>query len=352
LEQTKFHLICERDVGLFSLIQSVVAHVPWALAEGRTPIAFFRDRCSYFTPAGYHQADTVWEYYFEPVIESAPVSAIPDEVRELVSGSPPEPTEPGYWASGDAFVSAHFGNHPSLKGKTLWIPYWWDDPDQRLRAQASVLIEKYVRPRPYIQEKIAAFYDENLKGHYCVGLHVRGTDAISKKQLWGSRRLGSLHMDKYVAAVEGALNEHPEAKVFVATDDQSSLDALAAKFPSHVVAYDSIRHTGGEAAGAGPTGWIMPTYITEDRDKAAKNGEEAVIEYLLLSKCDLLVHNGSALARTALLTAPNLRHINTHPPSLGNRLRSYLAMVNTHQLKRVFNGIARRLRLRPSTSQV
>ena len=56
----------------------------------------------------------------------------------------------------------------------------------------------------------------------------------------------------------------------------------------------------------------MPAYIAGDRDRAAQNGEEAIVEYLLLSRCDFLVHNGSSLARTVLLTRPALRHINTH----------------------------------------
>ena len=60
----------------------------------------------------------------------------------------------------------------------------------------------------------------------------------------------------------------------------------------------------------------MPAYISGDRDVAARNGEDAVVEYLLLSRCDYLVHNGSSLARTVLLNAPELPHTNTHrrPP--------------------------------------
>jgi hypothetical protein len=56
----------------------------------------------------------------------------------------------------------------------------------------------------------------------------------------------------------------------------------------------------------------MPAYITGARERAARNGEEAVIEYLLLSRCHYLVHNGSSLARTVLLNAPHVPHTNTH----------------------------------------
>ena len=66
----RLHLICERDVGLFSLIQQVIATIPWALAEGRTPIVHFGPRTCYWTPNGHHSAKSVWEYYFEPLHRS------------------------------------------------------------------------------------------------------------------------------------------------------------------------------------------------------------------------------------------------------------------------------------------
>ena len=91
---------------------------------------------------------------------------------------------------------------------------------------------------------------------------------------------------------------------------------MEAAFPGRVIAYDSVRHESGEAAGQGPTGWIMPAYISADRDVAVRNGEDAVVEYLLLSRCDYLVHNGSSLARAVLLNAPELPHINTRRKGL------------------------------------
>lgn len=56
----------------------------------------------------------------------------------------------------------------------------------------------------------------------------------------------------------------------------------------------------------------MPAYITHDRDAAARNGEDAVAEFLLLSRCSYLVHNGAGLALTVLLGNPAMPHTNTH----------------------------------------
>ena len=37
-DDRRFLIICERDVGLFSLIQQVIANIPRALVEERVPI--------------------------------------------------------------------------------------------------------------------------------------------------------------------------------------------------------------------------------------------------------------------------------------------------------------------------
>ncbi len=305
------HIICERDAGLFSLIQQVIANIPWAILEGRIPVVHFQGKTCYWTPDGYHDKDTVWEYYFEPVVAAYPASSIPHHVREIISGNHPSPFEVGYFADEHTFVSNHFGDHPALKGKALSIPYLWDDPDDGLRREVNDIIRHFIRPRDYLQQKASNFFQQYMNGHHVIGVHVRGTDAISNEEIRPHRQ-GSLVLSKYVTEIKRLLEAQPTARIFVATDAQSSLEYLREAFGSRVFACDSIRHESGKAAGQGPTGWIMPFYIASDRDRAARNGEEAVIEYLLLSRCNYLVHNGSGLARTVLLNVPQLPHTNTH----------------------------------------
>ena len=310
-EPGRLHVISERDVGLFSLLQQVIANVPWALAEGRVPVVDFRSRTCYWTPNGHRGRSTVWEYYFEPLIPTHPADRVPAELRARISVEPPSAFEIGYAARGGSFVSCHFGDHAELSGATLAIPYEWDDPDERLRRQAKQVLDRYVRPRPHIQREVLRFGAKYMAGHHVIGVHVRGTDAVSSHEVRPHRQ-SSLLLDRYVVEIQRRLEMTPTAKVFVASDDESSVAFLRGEFPGRVIAYDSVRHRGGDPAGQGPTGWLMPAYIAGDRDLAARNGEEAVLEYLLLSRCDDLVHNGSSLARTVLLNAPDLPHVNTH----------------------------------------
>jgi hypothetical protein len=307
----KFHIICERDVGLFSLIQQVIANVPWAVRENRIPVVYFGENTCYWTPNGYQGRHTVWEYYFKPLIPGYPASTIPDPIRKLISADGPTPNDVGRFVDDAFFVSRHFGDHPRLRGVTLPIPYQWDDPSDALRWKAKAIVDDFVRPRSYLRRKADEFFTRHLAGRRLIGVHARGTDATSEQER-RSFRQGSLALPRYLHEIDRLLSREPTARIFVASDDQSSVDHLAGAFGSRVISYDSVRHRGGEPAGRGPTGWIMPAYIAGDRDTAARNGEDAVIEYLLLSRCDHLVHNGSSLARTVLLNSPRLPHTNTH----------------------------------------
>ncbi len=305
------HIMRERDVGLFSLIQQVISNVPWALHEGRVPVADFRHRTCYWTPKGYHGRESVWEYYFEPIVVNFSATAIPDNLKARLDQDFPDQSEPGHFVDTHAFVSNHYGDHPTLRGKAPVIPYETGNPGRGLRQQTSEIIRGFVRPRPYIERKVDRFFHARMRGTEVIGVHVRGTDAVSARETRAYRQ-GSLNLASFVDELTHLLNERPRARILVATDAQSSLDHLVDAFGERVMAYDVARHQKGEPAGEGPTGCIMPAYIAADRDRAAQNGEDAVIEYLLLGRCSHLVHNGASLATTVLLRDPLLPHTNTH----------------------------------------
>lgn len=304
------HICRERDVGLFSLIQQVIGNIPWALAEGRVPVVHFGDRCSYYTPAGHHGAETVWEYYFEPLLDAFPAAVIPEYISAALEKEFPEQTSLGVHMDGGHFVTNSFGEHPNLQEVVPQIPYTTGDPRPALRRRTSEIIDSFVRPRPEVRRRADAFYEQHLRGHDVIGVHARGTDAVSSRET-RSYRQGSLSLERFNEAIVDQLRLRPNARVLVATDEQRTLDHLAQRFGERVVALDAIRHHGGEPAGSGPTGCIMPAYVTADRDRAAQNGEDAVVEWLLLTRCRHMVHNGASLAVTALLAAPDLSYTNT-----------------------------------------
>ena len=303
----RLHIIIERDVGLFSLIQQVIAHIPWALKEQRLPIVYFRGGCVYWTPNGYAGRDTVWEYYFDPLIPGLGVVTIPQHVSDAIE--PNHPFRPFQHVDGGSIASAHFGDDKSLAKLTLQIPYLWHDPSAKLRMCTAPLIEQYIRPRTYIREKASTFFREKLEGRPIIGVHIRGTDALKDHRPF---RKCSLIIDNYIRCIDALLARMTAARIFLATDEQAVRERLSMQYGERLVSCDNVRHISGETSATGPGGWLMPAYLAHDRDTAARNGEEAVVDWLLLCKTSHLVHNGSTLARTVLLARSSLPHSNVH----------------------------------------
>jgi len=100
----------------------------------------------------------------------------------------------------NVFVSANIGDHPALTGRTLNIPYLWNDPGAELRSYAASVIEGYVRPRKYLQHKVDQFYASELQGHVVIGVHLRGTHAVSPEETRAHRQ-ASLILPNYLPMV-------------------------------------------------------------------------------------------------------------------------------------------------------
>ena len=98
--------------------------------------------------------------------------------------------------------------------------------------------------------------------------------------------------------------------------DRSGFDGttLKARFEERLgpwlVYCDTVRKTDGdEIFGTGPTGQVVPGYIAKGGMTAVRNGDDAVLEYALLTRSDLLVHNVSSLSYLAQFSVPESIHV-------------------------------------------
>lgn len=310
----RFFIICERDAGLFSLIQQVIANLPRALNDKRIPIVYFAGNCCYWVPGGYQGKDNVWEYYFEPLLENFSSELIPDKVKTFAETGMSDGGVMGIAFNERFYLSSNFGDHSLLRNKCLVIPYEWQDPDPWLREVASKLINTFVHPRQHLLERVNYFANKQFQNKPIIGLHIRGTDSVSEAEPRLFRK-NSLVIDRYIRRLEIEKKRLPKAKIFVATDSVSSLAAIKNVYGEDVLSSATILHSNGQAAGTGPTGALMPAYFANDPNVAVENGAEAVVDYLLLRRCDLLIHNGASLARAVLLSEPDMPHYNTHRKS-------------------------------------
>jgi hypothetical protein len=311
-------VILERDVGFFSLFIQVVNTLR-LLEEGNLgyiPIALFGSGCIYFHENGHMGKRSVWEYYFEPLVPgkgeevvldalgSDPFGKIesirrakererglvefPQDINLLPPLTKKDKRNLAQVQSTDTFAQCVWTENflPVIDGKHL-------SPSYDL-AEGRLVIERYIRFRPYIADAIEVFFVQYLAAYYVIGVHVRGTDGHS-----APARGVEIPFCKYFVEIEREIETagRENCRVFLATDEQNFINLFVERFGDVVVFYDALRKTDNdEIFGVGPTGQVLPAYITKSQDIAVRNGADVVIEYGLLCKAHMLIHNKSSIS--------------------------------------------------------
>ena len=259
----KFVIGSAEKEGFFSSFLAVLNNLAWADSCGKTPVVQWNEISYCYQPEGYNGSYNPWEYYFEPV------------------------SEEGY-TPGDALHQWCC----APDGSTLWSPFF-ADPElfhAQARFKGKELIDKYVRIRPCILEKVENFYQQKMAGKFTIGIHLRGTDRYTKAAK------AAMVSDTIEAAMRVAKElGKKKCQFFIATDEESLLEYAKANLKGKVISCDS-HHRSMDGS---------PIHSAAGRS-AALLGEEILIEGLLLSKCDHFVHSLSCVPLAVLFLNPTL----------------------------------------------
>jgi hypothetical protein len=156
------------------------------------------------------------------------------------------------------------------------------------RNQVNQIIKKHIEIRSHVQEKIESYYSRFLKGTFTIGVHYRGTDKVSE-----APRVA------YTEILNHILNEIEKRnllnyKIFVATDELNFLNFAKKELPNKIFSYSTLHSTDQKSLHIGST---ENKYIL---------GEEALIDCVLLSKCNLLIRTSSNLSLWSTFFNPTL----------------------------------------------
>jgi hypothetical protein len=322
----KLLITLERDVGLFSLFHQVINTLALAEADNLSyiPIPIFGRGCIYFNPQGYHGKKTVWEYYFEPLVEGfgeelvlqqlgqAPMDTLETMRRacelERVSREFPDQIyrlKPINFKDQDILASV---KRATVLQNWLWTDEFGPSLPNRLLPPVSDqtnarLVSKYIRFKPHIRDKIEEFYELYLAGYHIIGVHIRGTDGL------GAPARGiEIIPDRFFQKIDRVLLERGRNKcrIMIASDEEFYVALFRDRYPDLVAAYPCFRASDADPAfGKGPTGQAMPGYLSQNPSQATQNGEDVVVEYGLLSRSDIFLFNGSSVASAVTLSVEN-----------------------------------------------
>lgn len=145
------------------------------------------------------------------------------------------------------------------------------------RSQVHDLITKYIHIRGEILEKVDSYVQEFFSNTPVIGIHYRGTDKIEEAPTVPYREVLK-QVRKYIRE-----NSIERAKIFVATDEAQFLEYMQNEFGDSVIFHSTLYSEDGRPIHEYP----LNPYL---------QGEEALIDCLLLSKTDMLIRTSSNLS--------------------------------------------------------
>lgn len=194
-----------------------------------------------------------WEYYFEPINLGSRQGAI---VRKATID------EQNHFSCLTEFVSS--------------------------KMTVNKYIQKYIRLKPHIKKKISDFKESYFLDSWVIGVHYRGTDKSAE-----APRVTYETIAKEVEEVIKSNTSQSSIKIFVATDEQAFVDFMNEKFPEKTIYLeDAIR-----SADRNPVHKTVFGY---------KCGEDAVLDCILLSQCNILLRTSSNLSLFSTYFNPNI----------------------------------------------
>lgn len=246
------YVLGARDAGLFSNFLGVLNLLVWCKKNNKFLVVYWNRSSPYYIPQGYNGSFNVWEYYFEPVSD--------------LFYENNDPIHCEYTAPDGFAINAHSKLSKEFRN------YIYNEA-----------IEPYIRLKSNINKKINDFYIKHMQGRHTIGIHLRGTD----KYIEIPQVSPEMILQK---AKQEALSD---SQFFVATDENSLLELAKKTLPGKIIYYDAHRSIDGKSLHGSTT------------DKA-QLGEEVLIEVMLLSHCNKLIHTYSNVSAAVLFFNPEI----------------------------------------------
>ena len=289
VDQQKCVRGCE-NWGFFAEFLWVLNHLEWCERTNKIPVIYWDRRFAYYSSEGYNGSFNCWEYYFEPVSD---LTYEPGDQIYIQNWYNDFTTLCWY---GQYIQYLHLltpEERASIKG--VHLPYSLANGGgypvnrhpygQEFRRYVKSLLDKYVTIKPNIQEKIDSFYTSMMEGHKVVGLHLRGSfiwNEVNTVPLEALCKEANMHADE-------------STLFFIATDQYPLLDQAQKLLNGKVIYYDCYRQSG-------------TTSPVRSQQWPPIMGEDVLVETVLLSLCDHLVHTISNVSTAALYFNPEQPH--------------------------------------------
>lgn len=228
-----------------------------------------------------------WDLFFEPIVFSQE-SDHHGEVIKTISGM-------NYHELHDQLCIDHWMRYDSH------LPY---------RMQVHDTLNKYIKVKKHILDKVDHITKTLMADHYCIGAHVRyGSDHAAEEPQ------GHPKLEDYLIEIAKIIqmNQGKKIKIYLATDSEYVVNTFRSMFSREMVlTIDTCRTTYRDVPhliyGNGDY-WLVHKEEFHQKKPGYFGGEGVLMDCLLLSKCDVLIHTTSNVPAFATFFNPHLPSI-------------------------------------------
>ena len=274
----------QEGAGFFAELHKVVQTI--IHFENRGIARVYVDWTDEFFPYKNKAHENGWDLYFEPI----PTSHFSGKTEKITVDT----------------TSLHHELHDQ-NCTAPWIAYKKYLP---YRQFVHAILNKYIKIKPPVTNYVNNFYETKMKNKICIGVHAR----MAKVHAWlvPGKKLPTL--EDYFAEVDTLITQYANQKViiFIASDSHHAVGQFKKRYGEKALHIDAnrsnfdkdpcIMYTQGEFMKEHPEIW-------HKKKHAYNGGLGTLIDCLLLSKCNYLIHTTSNLAFFACYFNPELESI-------------------------------------------
>ncbi|MBR1439614.1 MAG: hypothetical protein IJ589_00165 [Lachnospiraceae bacterium] len=258
--------------GFFSNYQYVLGHILCAIEQDLIPVVDMQDYPTlYNEPRGYHGIKNAWNYYFEDPVEVSLDKAVQSGNFILC--------EPTYLPQSERYCGEY--GFPTPDAVSYYAP----------------IIEKYLRFTPQIKEQLEETAKRFDGYSFVIGVHYRGTDM--RAGTYSDHPVTHI-LNEYIDNVERVLDQHPDAVIYLATDEEAAVTTFSNHFGNIVLSQNAFRSAASNSTQDG-------IHFQENNrpHHRYQMGLEVLTDAWILSKCSALICGLSNVAGAAVLWNQN-----------------------------------------------
>ena len=175
--------------------------------------------------------------------------------------------------------------------------YLCGKPLQNHREAYHRTIEQWIEiSNPTVLARSRQMVSDCFAGRFCIGVHRRvGNSGVAMLQKDGR----TLSLDALLMTCRKALQTHAQSDpvIVLATDDAEAVKGFKEAFGARLIVQDSVKRTLASK---------REVHFRDWGQLSLSDAEDVLVDTLLLSRCDLLIHASSSVSTVASLLNPTM----------------------------------------------